>query len=133
MLTEYPGIPELVTDLVADGVQVGAATSKRAGPAQWALDLGHLTSLVPLLVAHDDVTEHKPNPAPLLLACEKLGRAASDAVYIGDAVVDIDAAHRASMASIAVSWGAGSRHDLLDAAPTFLVDTVDELRTILLP
>lgn len=129
----YHGIAEVVQALVAGGVRVGAATSKRRDQAQWALDLGHLTDLVPLTVAHEDVTTHKPDPAPLLLAAQRLGGTPDTTVYVGDAVVDIQAAHNAGMACVGVSWGAGVRQELADAAPTALVDTPDQLRAVLLP
>jgi len=133
MLKEYPGIPELAKSLVDAGVRVGAATSKRQEPAQWALDLSHLSDLVPLLVTHEDVDEHKPNPKPLLLAAERLGCSPAEAVYVGDAAVDIQAAHNAGMDSIGCTWGAGTIEALRTAAPTCLVTTVDELRDQLLP
>jgi len=133
MLKEYPGIPELASSLVENGVRVGAATSKRRGQAQWGLDLGHLGDLVPLVVAHEDVDAHKPDPQPLLLAAEKLGCSPREAVYVGDAAVDAQAAHNAGMDSIACTWGAGTEQDLIAAAPTVLVTSVDELRAVLLP
>ena len=133
MLREYPGIPELASSLVEAGVRVGAATSKRRGQAQWGLDLGHLTDLIPLVVAHEDVDAHKPDPAPLLLAARKLGCTPQEAVYVGDAAVDVQAAHNAGMDSIACTWGAGTEQDLVDADPTVLVHTVPELRSVLLP
>ncbi len=132
-LTAFPDVPELMDDLVAAGVKTGAATSKRDEPAQWALDLAHLTGSVPLLVAHDDVSAHKPDPEPLLLAARKLGVAPAQAVYVGDAATDIQAARRAEMPSIGVTWGAGTREELAAAGPTHLVDSVDDLRTLLLP
>ena len=131
MLKEYPGIRELVTELAAAGVRLGAATSKRHVIAQRALDLGNLGDIVPLLASHEDSIEHKPNPAPLLVAAAKVSCPPSEAVYVGDAVVDILAATNAGMDSIAVTWGAGIRAELVDAGPTVVVDTVDELRAVL--
>jgi len=49
----------------------------------------------------------------------------------GDAV-DVLAARAAGMASIAVTWGAGDRADLLAAGPLAVVDTMDEMRGQLL-
>jgi len=133
MLRAFPGIPELASSLVEAGVRVGAATSKRRGQAQWALDLGHLTDLIPLVIAHEDVDAHKPDPAPLLLAAEKLKSSPGEAVYVGDASVDIVAARNAGMDSIACTWGAGTESDLISAAPTVLAASVTDLGRILLP
>jgi pyrophosphatase PpaX len=132
LIRGFAGVPELASDLAAAGVRLGAATSKRREPAVRTLQLGGLAGTVPLLVAHEDVPEHKPSPLPLLLAAEKLNCAPADAVYIGDAAVDIQAARNAGMASIGVTWGAGTRADLIAAQPGTLVDTVDQLRAALL-
>lgn len=129
----YDGVSELLQDLVRAGVSLGAATSKRVNPAQWALELSGLDDLVEILVAHDDVNEHKPDPEPLLLAAAKLGVPASDAVYVGDAVVDILSAHNAGMDCIAVTWGAGTPADLEACQPTVICQTVTELLNTLLP
>ncbi|MDR0284708.1 MAG: HAD-IA family hydrolase [Propionibacteriaceae bacterium] len=133
LLAEYPGVLELTKDLVKAGVRVAAATSKRRDQAQWALDLARLGTVVPLIVTHEDVDEHKPSPKPLLLAARRLECPPAQAVYVGDAVVDIEAARAAGMACVAVTWGAGVREALAAQHPAWLVDTVDRLRDVLLP
>jgi pyrophosphatase PpaX len=80
----------------------------------------------------EDTDVHKPNPEPLLLALARLGAGATECVYIGDAVVDVQAARAAGMAAIAVTWGAGERADLVAAGPLAVVDTMEELRAQLL-
>lgn len=128
----YEGMAELLVDLDSAGVRTGVATSKRRHSAERtlaAVDLGHA---VPLVVGMEDTTAHKPDPAPLLLAVEKLNSSRSDAVYVGDAVVDVRAAQASGLDSIAVTWGAGIRSELVDAGPTVLVDTMAELRIALL-
>jgi pyrophosphatase PpaX len=128
----YEGMAELLADLDSAGVRTGVATSKRRHSAERtlaAVDLGHA---VPLVVGMEDTTAHKPDPAPLLLAVEKLNSSRSDAVYVGDAVVDVRAAQAAGLDSIAVTWGAGIRSELAAAGPTVLVDTMAELRIALL-
>lgn len=132
LLEDYPGIPELLAALHAAGVRMGVATSKRRGAAQDTLRHAGLTDL-PVTVAMEDTDVHKPDPAPLLLAVQRLGGAPAEAAYVGDAVVDVMAARAAGMAAIAVSWGAASRELLAAAGPDALVDTVEELRQLLLP
>lgn len=132
LLHPYPGVPELVHDLAAAGVRQGVVTSKREEPAQWALRLAKIDDVVPLLVSHNDVDEHKPSPKPLLLGMERLDADASRCVYVGDAAVDVVAARNAGVASIAVTWGAGTRADIEASRPDRVCDTVEELRAALL-
>lgn len=132
LLEEFPGIPELLDGLSGAGVVTGVATSKRRVSAQNSLKLAGLDARLPVTVAMEDSERHKPDPEPLLLAVAKVGGRPESAVYVGDAVVDVQAAKAAGMASIAVSWGAAHR-DALDAAgPDHLVDTVAELQGLLL-
>jgi pyrophosphatase PpaX len=47
-------------------------------------------------------------------------------------VVDIQAARRAGMAAVGVTWGAGTRAEVVAAEPDAVADTVEDLRTALL-
>jgi pyrophosphatase PpaX len=130
MIRPYEGVEELLSALPAAGLRVGVVTSKREESARLTRDL--LALPVPLTVVLEDTDRHKPEPEPLLLALERLGVAADEAVYVGDAVVDVLAARAAGMDSIAVTWGAGYPAALRAAGPTAVVDTVAELATLLL-
>ncbi len=135
LLRRYAGVDDLLADLAAAGVRWGAATSKFRPAAETALRLTGLDAYLEgpqTLVTLEDTAEHKPDPAPLLLAVERLGGRPGDAVYVGDAVVDVQAARRAGMAAVAVTWGAGARDDVVASEPDIVADTVDELREALL-
>ena len=131
-LAAYPGVDELLVDLAAAGARLGIATSRRRPSAEALLAALGLHEHLPLLVAMEDTPHHKPHAAPLLLAAERIGADPADCVYVGDAVVDLGAAHNAGMAGIGVTWGAGLP-DALAAQPSAgVVDTVDQLRALLL-
>ena len=132
LIRRYAGIDTLLADLTAAGVRVAAATSKLRGPAQEAVRLTGLTAYLDVLVTMEDTDAHKPDPAPLLLAVDRLGTGPGDAVYVGDAVVDVRAARNAGMAAVGVTWGAGTREAVVGSAPDAVADTVDELRAALL-
>lgn len=112
---------------------MGVATSKLREPALTALRLAGLDHHVGVLVTIEDTDRHKPDPQPLLCAAERLGAVPEEAVYVGDAVVDIQAARNAGMAAIGVTWGAGTRDAVRDAQPDVVVDTVGQLLEALLP
>ena len=57
-------------------------------------------------VVSGDTTAHaKPHPAPLLHAAEVSGVAASECIYVGDDLRDIQAGRAAGMKTLAVTWG----------------------------
>jgi pyrophosphatase PpaX len=131
-LQDYPGVDDLLGDLTGAGATIAVVTSKRQVSADNTLRSAGLAERLPVLVAMEDTDVHKPNPEPLLLALARLGAGATECVYIGDAVVDVQAARAAGMAAIAVTWGAGERADLVAAGPLAVVDTMEELRAQLL-
>ena len=131
LLREYAGMRELVTDLSGAGIQVGVVTSKRRQTALMALRGVGLDGLAPLLATLEDTERHKPLPDPLLHAVAVLGVEPASCVYVGDAVVDIEAARAAGMDAIAVTWGAGLATDLDAAAPDASADSVADLRQVL--
>lgn len=133
LVEQFAGVAELLSDLAAAGLTVGVATSKRRHSAVLTLASVGLGSALDLTVAMEDTELHKPNPEPLRLAVERLGADPSRTVYIGDAAVDVLAARAAALDVIAVTWGAGLRAALAEAQPTAMVDTVDQLRALLLP
>ena len=58
-----------------------------------------------LLLGGDSLPVKKPDPAPLLLACERLGVAPRAALMVGDSKNDIDAARAAGCPVVAVDYG----------------------------
>jgi phosphoglycolate phosphatase len=51
---------------------------------------------------------------------------------IGDTIYDIKGAKEHGLDTIAVNYGYGKTQDLKDSKPTYLVESVEELRSILL-
>lgn len=131
LIRGYDGVVGVLGDLRTAGVHVGVATSKRRESAQQAMDILGISEHVDVLVAMEDTERHKPDPTPLLLALDRMGRGSNDAVYVGDAVVDVLAGKAAGMDTVAVTWGAGQPEALHGVRPTAVVSTADELRTAL--
>jgi pyrophosphatase PpaX len=132
LIRTYNGVVAVLGDLRTAGVHVGIATSKRRESARQAMDILGISQHVDVLVAMEDTDVHKPDPTPLLLALERMGRGVDGAVYVGDAVVDVLAGKAAGMDTLAVTWGAGLRAALDAAAPTALASTAAELRSAFL-
>lgn len=130
LIRPVPGAAGLVTALQRSHVPVGVVSSKRAELVRQGM---HLTELpeVEHVVGLEETSAHKPDPAPLLEGARRLGMEPGSCAYVGDAVVDVLAARAAGMPSVAVTWGAGEPTDLRRAGAHHVVDSVDELRTLL--
>ncbi|MGE0784310.1 MAG: HAD family hydrolase [Sandaracinaceae bacterium] len=132
LTSPYPGVTELIHRLDARGVPMAIVTSKRRQGALRGLERLDLRAAFRVVVGADDVTRHKPDPAPVLLALERLGRSAGrGVVFVGDATHDLHAGRAAGVSTIAVTWGAADREALAAAHPDHLVDTADELARLL--
>lgn len=100
----FDGVPALLEALEALGLRWGIVTNKHlryARPVVEGLGLGRTG----VLVAGDSTPHPKPHPAPLLAACAALGLPATDCVYVGDDLRDIEAARAAGMPGIAAAYG----------------------------
>jgi pyrophosphatase PpaX len=127
MITLFPGTRETLERLKGEGLELGVVTSKGLPVATEGLDLFDLLPFFDTLVTYEDTTLHKPHPDPLLAACERLGVEPDQALYVGDAVVDIQAGKAAGTQTAGVTWGAASREDMAKAGPDYVFNSMDEL------
>ncbi|HET9646824.1 MAG TPA: HAD-IA family hydrolase [Microlunatus sp.] len=132
LLQPVDGVPSLLQELREAGATTGVVSSKRADFIELGLTTLGLAGTVDVLASQDDTSRHKPHPDPLLLAADRLGVDPATCVYVGDAVVDIEAGLAAGMAAIGVTWGAGLRPDLVAARATAVVEDLPGLRDVLL-
>jgi pyrophosphatase PpaX len=123
------GILDALAQLSGERRRMAVVTAKRRTTLALAFEvLPELCRFFDVTVGAEDTTRHKPNPDPLLLALERLGASADDAVYVGDSPFDIEAAKAAQVGSVAVTWGRiHSRERLEREEPDTIVDTVEEL------
>lgn len=130
MVTLVPGTREALEALQADGLVLGVVTSKGLPVATEGLDLFNLKPFFQVLVTYEDTQRHKPYPDPLLVVCEQLGIEPAQMLYVGDAVVDIQAGKAALMRTAGVTWGAGKRSDIQAANPDYIFDNMEELPAV---
>ena len=132
LIRRIDGMPELLDALKAAGTALGVVSSKKTDTVRQGLRAVGLDDAIDVLAGMEETARHKPDPEPLLFAAAALGVEPGDCVYVGDAGVDIRAARAAGMAAIAVTWGAGARNELESLRPDAVVDSVAELRELLL-
>lgn len=101
----FSGIPELLTTIEAEQVPWAVVTNKPTAPTQPIAEHLELNKRAAAIVCGDTLAVAKPDPAPLLLACQTLGVEAQNCVYIGDAKTDVEAGKRAGMATIGCAYG----------------------------
>jgi pyrophosphatase PpaX len=130
-VTLPPGTREALEVLRSQGVRLGVVTSKGIVVAMEGLDLFDLAPYFDVFVTYEDTQRHKPNPDPLLVGLERLGLDASEVLYVGDAIHDVQAAHAAGMMAVGATWGAGTRETLQAAGADFIIDSYSQLPGVL--
>lgn len=128
----YPGIPDLLDALVADGVRLVLATSKpRVFAARILEHFGLDRAFAAIHGSELDGTRvHKTDLLPWILATEAIDPAA--AVMIGDREHDVIGARAAGVASVGVAWGYGRDGELTAAGAARVVGRVADLADLLL-
>jgi len=104
----YPEVPGLLADLRKDGLAVAIVSTKFRHRIDAILTVAGLRSQVDVLVGGDDVQRHKPDPEGITQALGQLGISAGQAVYVGDHVVDAQAAAQAGTGFIGMVSGTNS-------------------------
>ena len=126
----YPGILELLGRLKKAGVRMAVVSNKRHEDTE-QLRLEWFADYVPVAVGFTPERPRKPAPDMLFAALDLLGDDIVDTVYVGDSQPDVQIAQNAGCASIAVTWGFRTRSVLEAENPDFIVDTPQELYSVL--
>jgi phosphoglycolate phosphatase len=87
------------------GLRLGIVSTKFRFRIEAILRRDALLNYFDVIVGGEDVPVHKPDPAGLLSAIERLGCSPAEAVYVGDALADAETAERANVVFIAVLSG----------------------------
>ncbi|HEY0902665.1 MAG TPA: HAD family hydrolase [Marmoricola sp.] len=122
------GATDLLDALAAAGLQVVLASSGRPRHADRALRLLDAAERGLAWTTSEDVEQTKPHPELLQVALGRVGASAGEALVIGDAVWDVEAASRLGIATVALLCGGFGRQELLDAGAVAAYDDPRDLQ-----
>jgi pyrophosphatase PpaX len=131
LLRLYPGIPEMLEELRSGGCKMAVVTSKHTAFAVRGLELFQLDRYFEAVIGETEVATHKPDPASVLLAMERLGADPAETWMIGDSPFDIQAGHNAGVKTAACLWGPFPRTTLEPDAPTLFIERPQDLPLML--
>jgi len=101
----YPNVVEGLAAMRAKGLALACVTNKPQAFTDALLSRTGLATYFAVAVGADARLARKPDPAPLLCACERLGARPEQAVAVGDSMNDVQAARAAGMPVIVVPYG----------------------------
>lgn len=122
----YPGVREGLDAFAATGCKLAVVTNKPTEFTRPLLERFGLASLFSAVVCGDTCAKKKPDPMPLLYACEQLGVEPQDALAIGDSVNDAQAARAAGITVLAVPYGYNEGMDVRNLQVDDIVSSIAE-------
>jgi phosphoglycolate phosphatase len=122
-----PGVAEALLCL-GQRYRLGLVTTRgRDHIEQFLARFSDIAPLLEVSCGLQDTRRHKPHPAPILLAAQRIGLRPGQCLMVGDTTVDVRAARRAGAWSAAVLSGFGERAELERAGAHLILDSVADL------
>ncbi len=127
----YPGIPELLAALKERGCKLYMATTK---PTGFSTRIAERFGLLPYfeIISGSQPSGDNTKADVICFARDTCGVDMASAVMVGDRLYDVEGAHACAIPCIGVCYGYGGREELTAAGADHIVDTVEDLRALLL-
>ena len=123
----FPGVAETLAVLKKLGYTLSIASSRsRKSLVELTHHMG-IDDQLSLLIGADDVKEAKPKPEPVLKTLATLKFKAAETLVVGDMAVDILMGANAGAMTCGVTWGNGSKEELVAAGADFIIDKMEEI------
>lgn len=129
LVTPYDGLPQLLTELKAEGFLLGVLSNKPDNMTKFIADKLY-GDVITTACGQKDGVPKKPDPTALLNMMNELGVAPSDVLYIGDSGVDMQTGTAAGANTCGVLWGFRDEAELLQNGAVHLAKNADELGRI---
>lgn len=103
--TVYPGVMEGLRFMRSLGLKLAVCTNK---PQIFAKPLLEYMGVAPLLdctLGGEVIRERKPDPAPILYVCQRLGLEPSSCLMVGDSENDVLGGQNAQMRTVFLTYG----------------------------
>ena len=123
----YDYVPETVEHLRGLGLRLGIVSTKYRYRIEDVLGREGLLEHFEVIVGGEDVSKFKPDPESLNLALDKLGLPPEAVLYVGDSVVDAEAAMRAGVPFAAVLSGSTPREAFSKFETRMILNSVRDL------
>ncbi len=127
----FPGVVVGLDHLKVRGFRLACITNKaEAFTLPLLRNLG-LYKYFELVLSGDSLPKQKPDPLPLLHACQHFGITPDHGMLIGDSSNDVEAARAAGMPVICVPYGYNHGHDIRESHPDAVVDSLEAVEPLL--
>lgn len=126
----YEGIEPMLEKLKAENYNLAIVTTKFLSSAQPSIDYFNLGRFFDVIITLEDTLYHKPDAAPVIEALSHFDDV-DKSIMIGDNTSDIMAGNNAGILSAGVAWSIKKRKTLSAANPTYMLETPEDIFTII--
>ncbi|MDE5629736.1 MAG: HAD family hydrolase [Muribaculaceae bacterium] len=130
--TPYPGIPELIEDLTARGINMAVTSNKYEAAVTKIIAHYFPNANFRAVLGSVEGMPRKPDPSIVFKALSMCPTPKAEVLYVGDSGVDMETARRACVESVGVSWGFRSIHELKEAYADHIVSTPSQIVDLVL-
>jgi HAD superfamily hydrolase (TIGR01509 family) len=117
-----PGLPKILELIDNTGLKKAVVTNAPKENAVHMLDILRLTYTFPTVILAEDAPPGKPDPAPYLLALERLALDSREAIVFEDSTTGIQAAVKAGIYTIGITSTHAAEHLLAAGANMAIED-----------
>lgn len=123
----YPQTIPALRRIKESGAKTAIISSKTRRRIMQTLTRDNIADLVEFVIGSEDVKTHKPSLEGMFMAIERFGADKKDVLYIGDNVIDGEAAQNAGVDFAAVLTGNNVREDFFHLPHVKIMNTLAEL------
>jgi phosphoglycolate phosphatase len=120
-------VPDALSRLHRDDLRLSIVSIKFRYRMMEILTRENLQDYFAIIIGGEDVSQHKPHPEGLLKAVERLKANKESTLYIGDSLVDAEAAERAGIAFLAVLSGVTTREEFSGFSPIGFISDLGKI------
>lgn len=128
----FPHVADTLAALYAYDYTLTIATSRHRESLMEFLQGMQIDTYFRYIVTVNDVAQAKPHPDMVLQTMEHLNIAPADTLMVGDAVYDIQMGHNAGVHTCGVTYGNGTRADMVACQADHIIDDFGQLGSLLL-
>lgn len=123
----FPGVVGGLDRLRDAGLRLACITNKAERFTAALLHAQGMAPLFDLVLSGDSLPKKKPDPLPLLHACEHFGVSPAEFLFVGDSPNDVAAAKAAGCPVVCVPYGYTGGQDVRDLGADAIVSSVSDL------
>jgi phosphoglycolate phosphatase len=123
----YDGVIPLLQELKHQKKQLGIVSTKHSDRLMEIFTKFDMQTYFDVVLGGEHVQSHKPHPEGLHLALERLSVEPREVLYVGDTILDAEAARSAGVSFIAVTSGTTPAESFKGYGPLYIVNSVSEL------